>query len=243
MAITKEKIQAVVESKGYSFDENENRGMRYLEIGLGDFYEIQTSINAMNRGFIKLLEATEPLAAMPLIRLQLDNQIYLAAELKHPFRVLYKVFREGKQLIDVRIKNKPIVPSAVRAELDEQHGYNLNELYKEYYSFVHPSDSSLQIAEAEHNLRLLSGIDESKQQPDILENLLTYISLTTEAQKKEAETDFKNMFHLNLLLIKIAKKQIALQKAVVWTNAKNRRFYKNVLADKVRMISLELPKE
>lgn len=76
---------------------------------------------------------------MPLIRLQLDNLTYLAAELKHPFRVLYKVFSEGKQLIDVRIKNKPIVPSAVRAELDEQHGYNLNELYKEYSSFVHPS--------------------------------------------------------------------------------------------------------
>lgn len=139
VTITKEKIQAVVESRGYSFDENEYRGMRYLEIGLGDFYEIQTSINALNRGFIKLLEATEPLAAMPLIRLQLDNLTYLAAELKHPFRVLYKVFREGKQLIDVRIKNKPIVPSAVRAELDEQHGYNLNELYKEYSSFVHPS--------------------------------------------------------------------------------------------------------
>lgn len=51
------------------------------------------------------------------------------------------------------------------------------------------------------------------------------------------------MFHLNLLLIKIANKQIALQKAVVWTNAKNRRFYKKVLADKVRMINLELPKE
>ena len=126
VTITKEKIQAVVESRGYSFDENENRGMRYLEIGLGDFYEIQTSINALNRGFIQLLEATEPLAAMPLIRLQLDNLTYLAAELKYPFRVLYKVFREGKQLIDVRIKNKPIVPSAVRSELDEQRGYNLN---------------------------------------------------------------------------------------------------------------------
>ncbi len=35
VTITKEKIQAVVEARGYSFDENENRGMRYLEIGLG----------------------------------------------------------------------------------------------------------------------------------------------------------------------------------------------------------------
>lgn len=139
VTITKEKIKAVVESRGYSFNENEYRGMGYLEIGLGDFYEISTSINALNRGFIKLLEAAEPLAAMPLIRLQLDNLTYLAAELKHPFRVLYKVFREGKSLIDVKIKNKPIVPSVIRAELDEQHGYNLNDLYREYSSFVHPS--------------------------------------------------------------------------------------------------------
>lgn len=35
VTITKDKIQTVVESRGYSFDENENRGMRYLEIGLG----------------------------------------------------------------------------------------------------------------------------------------------------------------------------------------------------------------
>ena len=139
VTITKEKIRAVVESKGYIFNENEYRGMGYLEIGLGDFYEISTSINALNRGFIKLLEAAEPLAAMPLIRLQLDNLTYLASELKHTFRVLYEVFREGKSLIDVKIKNKPLVPSAIRAELDEQHGYNLNDLYREYSSFVHPS--------------------------------------------------------------------------------------------------------
>ena len=67
--------------------------------------------------------------------------------------------------------------------------------------------------------------------------------LTTEALKKEAETDSKNMFHLNLLLIKIAKKQIALQKAIIWQNAKQMKFYKKVLADIVRMINLELQKE
>ena len=138
-AITKEKIRTNVESKGYTFNENELRGMAYIEIGLGDFVEIETSINALNRGFITLLEATEPLAAMPLIRLQLDNLTYLAAELKYPFRVLYRVFREGKQLNDIKIKNKPIVPSAVRAELDEQNGYRLNELYKIYSCFIHPS--------------------------------------------------------------------------------------------------------
>ena len=115
----------------------------------------------------------------------------------------------------------------------------LKALWNECCGYVHPSDSSLKLAEAEHNLRLLSGIDESKQKPDILENLQAYIFLTTEAQTKEAEKDSKNMFHLNLLLIKVANKQIALQKAIVWTNEKNRRFYKKVLADKVRRITIE----
>jgi hypothetical protein len=138
-AITDDKRKAYVESLGYNFNENELRAMDYLTIGLGDFSEIETSINALNRGFITLLEAAEPLAAMPLIRLQLDNLTYLAAELNHPFRVLYRVFREGKQLNDIKIKNKPLVPSVVRAELDEQNGYRLNELYKIYSCYIHPS--------------------------------------------------------------------------------------------------------
>lgn len=166
-----------IKAKGEAFDMNEFRAMALIQLGLGDFVEIETSINVLNRGFIKLLEAAEPLAAMPLIRLQLENLTFLKAELMYPFRELYRVFNEGKQ------------------------------------------------------------------KSDILETLQAYVFLTTEALKKEAETDSKNMFHLNLLLIKIAKKQIALQKAIIWQNAKQMKFYKKVLADIVRMINLELQKE
>lgn len=138
ITITKEKIRAVVESKGYIFNENEYRGMGYLEIGLGDFYEISTSINALNRGFIKLLEVAEPLAAMPLIRLQLENLTFLKAELMYHFRILYRVFNEGKQLNDIKIKGKPLVASKIREELkDSQCDYN--EIYSNYCGFVHPS--------------------------------------------------------------------------------------------------------
>lgn len=137
--INEEYIKKQVSERGFIFNPDEYRAMGYLEIGLGDYYEIFTSINALNRGFIKLLEEAEPLAAMPLIRLQLDNLTYLAAELKHPFRVLYKVFREGKQLIDIKIKNKSLIASSIRKELDEKHHYKLEELYRTYSCFVHPS--------------------------------------------------------------------------------------------------------
>lgn len=109
-----------------------------IQVRLGDFNEIETSINALNRGFIKLLEAAEPLAAMPLIRLQLENLTFLKAEPMNPFRVLYRVFNEGKQLNDIKIKGKPLVGSKIREELkDSRCDYNVT--YCNYCGFVHPS--------------------------------------------------------------------------------------------------------
>lgn len=196
------------------------------------------NVIAVNRCFIKSLPLKESLLNKVLLRLQIQNLIFLYAETKYPLKVVNPIFQKGKAFNQLGL---PSLSSFIEELEPEFKG--LKALWNECCGYVHPSDSSLKLAETEHNLRLLSGLDESKQKPDILENLQAYIFLTTEAQKKEAETDSKNMFHLNLLLIKIAKKQIALQKAVVWTNAKNRRFYKKVLADKVRMINLELPKE
>ena len=143
------------------------------------------------------------------------------------------IFKKGKAFNQLGL---PSLSSFIEELEPEFKG--LKALWNECCGYVHPSDSSLQLAEAEHNLRLLSGIGEST-----LGRLQAYIFLTTEAQTKEAEKDSKNMFHLNLLLIKIANKQIALQKAVVWTNEKNRRFFKKVLADKVRRITIDFPKE
>ena len=75
---------------------------------------------------------------MPLIRLQLENLTFLKAELMYPFRILYRVFNEGKQLSDIKIKGKPIVASKIREELkDSQCDYN--EIYSNYCGFVHPS--------------------------------------------------------------------------------------------------------
>lgn len=129
-----------MKAKGKAFDLNELRAMVMIQLGLGDFIEIDTSINALNRGFITLLEAAEPLAAMPLIRLQLENLTFLKAELMYPFRILYRVFNEGKQLSDIKIKGKPIVASKIREELkDSQCDYN--EIYCNYCGFVHPSST------------------------------------------------------------------------------------------------------
>lgn len=133
-------LKESITAKGKAFDLNELRAMVMIQLGLGDFIEIDTSINALNRGFITLLEAAEPLAAMPLIRLQLENLTFLKAELMYPFRILYRVFNEGKQLSDIKIKGKPIVASKIREELkDSQCDYN--EIYCNYCGFIHPSST------------------------------------------------------------------------------------------------------
>lgn len=134
-----------IEAKGEAFNENMFRAMTFIQFGWGDFYEIETSINALNRGFITLIEAGEELAAMPLIRLQLENLTYLKAELLYPFRVLYKVFQEGKQLSDIKIKGKPLVGSKIREELKD-NVMDYNKLYNNYCGFVHPSSTQSELS-------------------------------------------------------------------------------------------------
>ena len=133
-----EEALVKLEAKG-----GEYRAMYFLQFGLDDVIDIASSIDSLNRGFIKLLEAAEPLAAMALVRLQLDNLTYLAAELKYPFRILYKVFYKGKRLSQIQVQGKNLNPSAIRKELDEQNNWNVSELYDRYPSFIHPDKVQL----------------------------------------------------------------------------------------------------
>ena len=124
---------------------NESRALTFRNCGISEINYIHSSINSLNRGFYILLESAEPLAAMPLIRLQLDNLTYLAAELKHPFRVLYKVYFKNKRLSQIQVKGKNLNPATIRKELDEQRGWNVAELYDSYSSYVHPDQKQLEM--------------------------------------------------------------------------------------------------
>lgn len=145
------------------------------------------NVIAVNRCFIKSLPLKESLLNKVLLRLQIQNLIFLYAETKHPLKVVNPIFKKGKAFNQLGL---PSLSSFIEELEPEFKG--LKALWNECCGYVHPSDSSLKLAETEHNLRLLSGLDESKQKPDILENLQAYIFLTTEAQKKEAhQTDIK----------------------------------------------------
>ena len=117
----------------------------FLNTGDDDFYNIFDTLNIYNRCFIDLLNKTEALVALPLIRLQLENLTAIYAETLHPFQILHKLFDNGKDLGQIKISGKYIVPSELRKELDAQYGSTIGELYKKYSGFIHPSKSQKEV--------------------------------------------------------------------------------------------------
>ena len=117
----------------------------YLNLGLDDFYNISDTINIYNRCFIELLSKADALVAFPLIRLQLDNLTAIFAETLHPFQILHKLYDGGKKLEKIKIKGNHIVPSELRKELDEKFGSTIDDLYKKYSYFIHPSKSQKEV--------------------------------------------------------------------------------------------------
>ena len=115
----------------------------FVNMGIDYFTLISDSISGINRSFNLLLEAGELATAKALIRIQLDNLTYIMAELKHPFRVFYKVYFKGKNLSQVKIAGKNLNPTEIRKEAATEYA-DLAELYNTYSSFIHPSMSQLQ---------------------------------------------------------------------------------------------------
>lgn len=136
--IFKPEMLAQIEAYGV-----ESRASTLRLVGFSEIHFISESIHSLNRGFAVLLEAAEPLAAMALVRLQLDNLTYLAAEIKYPFRILYKVYFKNKRLSQIQVQGKNLNPAAIRKELDELKGWNLTELYDVYSSYIHPDHNQL----------------------------------------------------------------------------------------------------
>lgn len=128
-------------------DENSNtyRILKTLSSGFDDFCYISDTINIYNRCFIELLSKADALVAFPLIRLQLDNLTAIFAETLHPFQILHKLYDGGKKLEKIKIKGSHIVPSEIRKELDEKFGSTIDDLYKKYSYFIHPSKSQKEV--------------------------------------------------------------------------------------------------
>lgn len=115
------------------------KGLIRMMVDGSEAYYVINCAESLNNGFIALIKAKEASLAKALVRLQIENLTNLFAELKHPFQVLHKIYFEGKELNEIKVKGKNLMPSTIRKELDEKLGTNIDELYKTYCSFAHPS--------------------------------------------------------------------------------------------------------
>lgn len=104
-----------------------------------DFSVIFDTIMIYNRAFIKLLSDAEMYAVYALVRLQLDNLIYLYAEYEHPSKVLNAVFSKGRTLNQITIDGSQLNPSEIRRKIDEEYCASIRELYKKFSGYIHPS--------------------------------------------------------------------------------------------------------
>lgn len=101
---------------------------------------IIAAVEDYNRSFSILSNINQKAVAASLIRIQLDNLIYLYAEHLNPDRVLYKVYNKDKELNQVLIANKPLKRSDLMKQLEERYN-GIRVIWDRYSDFIHPSIS------------------------------------------------------------------------------------------------------
>ena len=89
-------------------------------------------VYSCNRGFAKLVEIAEPIPAMAIVRMQLENLATLYAEALHPNKVLKKIYGNGRRLDQLKFNQKYLATANLLAEL------GLADQWEDYSKFVHP---------------------------------------------------------------------------------------------------------
>lgn len=125
-----------------------------VELGndfIADYITIQQSIIGSiatnNRCFVRLFkDLHEVLAALVMIRLQIENLAVIYAETLYPYKILTKIYNTSNSLDDIRIKQVYINPTELRKDIDSKFGTNINDLYKKYSSYIHPDKSQKYLA-------------------------------------------------------------------------------------------------
>lgn len=115
---------------GQKPEDSEVSGYGSIVVAVGDY----------NRSFSILCNINQKAVAASLIRIQLDNLIYIYAESKNPERVLDKVYNKGKELNQVLIANNPLKRSDLMKQLEERYS-GIRKIWDRYSNFVHPSIS------------------------------------------------------------------------------------------------------
>lgn len=125
----------------------DNRHYNKTSLGLCDYDPIITAIINYNRAFKKLLDIKEPLVAMPIVRIQMENLVYLYAESLYPNKILYKVYDNSKEFNQIKINGEKLQTSTFIQLLNEKYD-GIRDIWKRYCCYVHPSSEQDKLAYA-----------------------------------------------------------------------------------------------
>lgn len=117
---------------------NDERHLAKSSLGWCDYDPIIKAIINYNRTFVKLIDIKEPLVALPIVRIQMENLIYLFAEYHNPNKILYKIYDNARVFNQIVIDGEKLKTSTFTDLLDEKYK-GIKSIWSRYCCFIHPS--------------------------------------------------------------------------------------------------------
>lgn len=109
-----------------------------LNMGWNYYDSILENVTALNRCFHKLIKEGEYSAALPLLRLQMDNLCVIYAESVYPEKVLPYILEKGRNLGQIKIDGEYLKAGVLLDKLDVNYN-KLKVIWSEACGYVHPS--------------------------------------------------------------------------------------------------------
>lgn len=145
----KQKLEKLISQFPQIEREILNSSKRFIEAGNNklytlDFYALAVNNRALSltNAYLTLIKSGNYLAALPLIRLQLDNALrFFASTLVSDFNDFVMHFLDGKEIRDYKdFEGKNLTDNHLAKKLDEHFPGTL-KLYKNACGFIHLSDN------------------------------------------------------------------------------------------------------
>ena len=103
------------------YEDTDNPILEKLNMGWNYYDSILDNVKDLNRCFLKLIKENEYNAALPLIRLQMDNLCVMYAEYLYPEKILLPILENGKELGRIKIDGDYIRAKALVDKLATQY--------------------------------------------------------------------------------------------------------------------------
>jgi len=126
-------------------------GWHDTDRGFDYFTPLIESVIDTNRCFVRLFEMGEPKTALPLLRMQVDNLLYIYAETLYPNKVLRYIFVNDYSLDKVEVDGKCLKRKDLFARLDADYANNgIKNIYDKYCGYIHPSKAQSEFSIARY---------------------------------------------------------------------------------------------